>query len=137
MMKIVMMMMVDVEEQNYVEKRARQLLHCVKATGSLESCKDYYLNILLSDFFGEELIGRRDQTRNIDEECEWEILRIAKDWINGSFAYDIGHVNKDACIKDMDRRAGCSRFEEKQELALQIEMPIMHSLVAELLDPDG
>ena len=61
MMKIVMMMMVDVGEQNYVEKRARKLLHCVKATGSLESCNGYYLDILLSDFFREELIGRRDQ----------------------------------------------------------------------------
>ena len=128
----------EVEEQHYVEERARQLLHRVKATSSLQSSKDYYLDILLLDFFSEELIGRRDQTRNNDKECEWEVLRIAKDWINGSLAYDIGHVNKDACIKDMDRRGGWSKFEkEKQELALQIEMAIMHSLVAELLDLDG
>lgn len=126
-----------VEEQDWVEERAKKLLHCVKATGSsMQKCKDY-LDTVLLDFFREELTGSLNQDRN-GEEFEWEILGIAEDWINGSFTYDIGHVDKDAYIKDMDRRVQWSKFEEEQgELVLEIEKAILHSLVDDLLDLDG
>ncbi|XP_061347381.1 uncharacterized protein LOC133292913 [Gastrolobium bilobum] len=120
------------EEQDWVEERAKQLLHCVKATSSAHSFKDY-LDTLLLDFFREELRGSRNQNRN-EEEFEREVLRIAEEWVNGSFEYDIGHLNNDVCIKDMDRSFGWNRFEEEQEeLALEIETAILHSLVIDLL----
>ncbi|TKY63831.1 hypothetical protein E2542_SST13715 [Spatholobus suberectus] len=125
----------DIEEQDLIEEKAKQLLHCVRARGSAQGCKDY-LDTLLLDFFREELSGSRNQYKN-DEEFELETLRIAEDWINGSFAFDTGHVNKDAYIKDMDRRDQWSRFEEEQEeLAFEIETAILHSLVADVLDLD-
>lgn len=129
----------EVEEQDWVEERARQLLHCVKATDSVQSCQDYLeLDTLLLDFLREELAERRNQTWNDDDKFEFEILRKAEDWINGSFAYDIELVNKDTYIKDMDRRGRWSRFEEeKEELTLEIETAILHSLVADLLDLDN
>ncbi|MED6214055.1 hypothetical protein PIB30_099265 [Stylosanthes scabra] len=120
----------EVEEQDYVSERAMKLLNCVKATCALQR---YDFDILLLDFFKEEL------TKNIidDEECENEsqILRVAKEWAKGSFGYDIGDVNNYACIKDMDKRGEWSKFEkEKEELGLEIEKEIFHSLVDELLD---
>ncbi|KAL4338606.1 hypothetical protein HN51_048810 [Arachis hypogaea] len=119
----------EVEEQDYVEQRAMKLLNCVKATCSFQS---YDFDTLLLDFFKEEL------SKNIDdEECESEseMLRIAKEWVKGSFGYDIGHVNNYVCIKDMDKRGEWSKFEkEKEEMVLEIEKEILHSLVAELLD---
>ncbi|MCI48899.1 DUF4283 domain protein [Trifolium medium] len=63
-------------------------------------------------------------------------MKIAEDWINESFenAYDIVHVNKDAYIKEMDRRGGWNRFEEEQEeLVFEIEAVILRSLVDEIL----
>ncbi|KAK7292578.1 hypothetical protein RJT34_15429 [Clitoria ternatea] len=126
----------EVEEHDWIEEKAKQLLHCVKASGSVQSCKDN-LDKLLLDFFRKELIGSGNQNKN-DEEFEREIMRVAEDWINGSFAYDIGHVNKDSYIKDMDKRGQWSRFEEEQEeLAFEIETAILHSLVFDLLDLDG
>ncbi|MED6180957.1 hypothetical protein PIB30_014936 [Stylosanthes scabra] len=119
----------EVEEQDYVSERAMKLLNCVKATCALQS---YDFDILLLDFFKEEL------SKNIDdEECESEseILRVAKEWAKGSFGYDIVHVNNYACINDMDKRGEWSKFEkEKEELGLEIENEIFHSLFAELLD---
>lgn len=125
----------EVEEQDWVEEKAKELLHCVKATSSsVQSCDDYLGTVLL-DFFREELTAKYRNQNGNDEGFEWEVLRIAEDWINGSFDYDIVHVNKDDYIKDMDRRGGwISRFEEeKEELALEIEAAILHSLVSELL----
>ncbi|RDY05707.1 hypothetical protein CR513_10421, partial [Mucuna pruriens] len=128
----------DIEEQDWIEEKAKQLLHCVKARASAHGCRNY-LDTLLLDFFREELSGSRNQDKN-DEEFELETLRIAEDWINGSlqFAYDTGHDNKDAYIKDMDRRDQWNRFEEEQEeLAFEIETAILHSLVADLLNLDA
>lgn len=127
----------DIEEQDWIEEKAKQLLHRVKARGSTHGCRDY-LDTLLLDFLREELIGRRNQDKNDDEEFELETLRIAEDWINGTFAFDAGLGNKDAYIKDMDRRDQWRRFEEEQEeLAFEIETAILHSLVADLLDLEG
>ncbi|KAG5070867.1 hypothetical protein AAZX31_03G016400 [Glycine max] len=127
---------VDIEEQDWIEEKAKQLLNCVKARGSADGCRDY-LDTLLLDFFREELSGGRNQYKN-EEEFELETLRITEDWINGSFAFDAGHVDKHAYIKDMERRDQWSRFEEEQEeLAFEIETAILHSLVADLLDMDG
>ncbi|KAK7390045.1 hypothetical protein VNO78_25343 [Psophocarpus tetragonolobus] len=126
----------NIEEQDWIEEKAKQLLHCVKARGSALDCRDHLeLDALLLDFFREELSGSRKQYKN-DEELE--ILRIAEDWINGSFTFDAGLVNKGAYIKDMDRRDQWSRFEDEQEeLAFEIETAILHSLLADLLDLDG
>lgn len=127
----------DIEEQDRIEEKAKQLLNCVKARGSTNGYTDY-LDTLMLDFFREELVGRRNQDKNDDEEFELEILRIAEDWINGSFAFDAGHVNKDGYIKDMDKRDQWRRFEkEQEELAFEIETAILHSLVADLLNLQG
>lgn len=127
------------KKQDWVEERANQLLDCIEATSSsLQNCDDNLGTVLL-DFFREELSGNRNQNRN-DGGFELEILKIAEDWINGSFAnsYDIVHVNKDAYIKDMDRRGGWRRIEEVQEdLVLEIEAAILHSLINDILDMDG
>ncbi|CAJ2657671.1 unnamed protein product [Trifolium pratense] len=124
-----------VEEQDWVEEKANQLLYCVKATcSSVEKCDDNF-GIVLLDFFREELSGNRNQKRD-SEEFELEIMKIAEDWINESFenAYDIVHVNKDAYIKEMDKRGGWNRFEEEQEeLVFEIEAAIFRSLVDEIL----
>ncbi|XP_058759775.1 uncharacterized protein LOC131633082 [Vicia villosa] len=127
------------EEQDWVEERAKQLLHCVKATSSsMQSC-DENLGIVVLDFFKEELNGNRNQKRD-DEGFELEIMKIAEDWINGSFEnyYDIVLVNKEAYIKEMDRRNRWCRFEEEQEeLVLEIEEAILHSLVDDILEMGG
>ncbi|KAL2337383.1 hypothetical protein Fmac_011829 [Flemingia macrophylla] len=126
----------DIEEQDWIEKKANKLLHCVKSRGSAHGCRDN-LDTLLLDFFKEELSESRHKDKN-DEEFELEALRIAEDWINESFAFDAAHVNKDAYIKDMDRRDQWGRFEEEQEeMTFEIETAILHSLVADLLDLDG
>ncbi|XP_019460889.1 PREDICTED: uncharacterized protein LOC109360437 isoform X2 [Lupinus angustifolius] len=126
-----------VEEQNLVKEKARKLLHYLKVTYSMQSFEDYFLDTLLLDFFMEELSARRNEIGN-DEEFECEILRKAEEWLNGSFAYDIEHVNKDTYIKDMDKKINWSIFEEgKEELALEIERAILHSLVADLLNING
>lgn len=126
----------DIEGQDWIEEKAKQLLHFVKSRGSAHGCRDY-LDTILLDFFREELSGSRNQNKN-DEEFELESLRIAEDWINGSFAFDAGNANKHAFIKDMDRREQWSRFkEEQEELAFEIETAILHSLVADLVDLDG
>jgi hypothetical protein len=67
-------------------------------------------------------------------------MKIAEDWINESFenAYDIVHVNKDAYIKEMDRRDGWNRLEEEQEeMVFEIEAAILRSLVDEIFNIDG
>jgi len=126
----------DIEEQDWIEEKAKQLLHCVKARVSAHGCIDY-LDTLLLDFFREELSGSRNQYKN-EEEFELETLRITEDWINGSFAFDAGHADKHAYIKDMERRDQWSRLEEDQEeLAFEIETAILHSLIADLLDLDA
>ncbi|KAL5062084.1 hypothetical protein RYX36_023821 [Vicia faba] len=126
------------EEQDWVEERAKQLLHCVKAKcSSMQNCDDS-LSIVLLDFFKEELNGNRNQ--NCDEGFELEILKIAEDWINGPFenSYDIVLVNKDAYIKEMDRRNRWSRFgEEQEELVLEIEEAILYSLFDDILEMDS
>ncbi|KAK2353876.1 hypothetical protein QL285_091458 [Trifolium repens] len=126
-----------VEELDWVEEKANQLLHCVKATcSSVEKCDDNF-GIVLLDFFKEELSGNRNQKRNSEE---FEIMKIAEDWINESFenAYDIVHVNKDAYIKEMDRRDGWNRLEEEQEeMVFEIEAAILRSLVDEIFNIDG
>ncbi|XP_061339915.1 uncharacterized protein LOC133286511 [Gastrolobium bilobum] len=126
------------DEEDCVEKWARELLHCVKAIDSVQNSKANYDKLLL-DIFKDELNARRsDQTRNADE-FGLEMLRIAKDWIDGSFAYDSEHDNKEACIKEMDWRVRWGRFEFEEvheELALDIETAILHSLVFELLGLD-
>lgn len=122
------------EEQDWVEERAKQLLNCLNtANSSVQSCE------VVLDFFREELTKNGNQNRNNIEGYEWEILRIAEDWINGSFtSHDIVNVNKDAYINEMDRRCSWSKFEEEQEdLALEIENAILLSLVDDLLDLDG
>ncbi|CAL0318321.1 unnamed protein product [Lupinus luteus] len=127
----------EVEGQNLVKERAKKLLHYLKATYSMQICKEYYLDTLLLDFFMEELSARRNKIGN-DEEFECEILRKAEEWLNGSFAYDIEHANKDTYIKDMDKKGRWSRFEEgKEELAFEIETAILHTLIADLLNVDG
>uniref|UniRef100_K7L0C8 DUF4378 domain-containing protein n=1 Tax=Glycine max TaxID=3847 RepID=K7L0C8_SOYBN len=126
----------DIEEQDWIEEKAKQLLHCVKVRGSAHGCIDY-LDTLLLDFFREELSGSRNQYKN-EEGFELETLRITEDWINGSFAFDAGHAHKHAYIKDMERRDQWSRFEEDQEeLAFEIETAILHSLIADLQDLDA
>jgi hypothetical protein len=128
-----------VERLDWVEEKANQLLHCVKAKcSSVEKCDDNF-GIVLLDFFREELRGNRNQKRN-SEEFELEIMKIAEDWINESFenAYDIVHVNKDAYIKEMDRRGQWNRFEEEQEeMVFEIEAAILRSLVDEIFNIDG
>jgi hypothetical protein len=128
-----------VEGLDWVEEKANQLLHCVKAKcSSVEKCDDNF-GIVLLDFFKEELSGNRNQKRN-SEEFELEIMKIAEDWINESFenAYDIVHVNKDAYIKEMDRRGQWNRFEEEQEeMVFEIEAAILRSLVDEIFNIDG
>ncbi|KAF1889515.1 hypothetical protein Lal_00024842 [Lupinus albus] len=127
----------EVEGEILVKERARKLLHYIKATNSMQWCKDYYLETLLLDFFMEEFSARRNQFGN-DEEFECEILRKAEEWLIGSFAYDKEHVNKDTYIKEMDKKSNWSIFEEgKEELALEIETAILHSLVVDLLNMDG
>jgi len=127
------------EEQDWIEERAKKLLHIVKATSSsVQNCGDN-LDIVLLEFFKEELIGNRNQKRN-NEGFELEIMKIAEDWINESFekAYDIVHVNKDAYIKEMDKRGGWSRFDEEQdEMVMEIEAAILHSLIDDILDMNG
>lgn len=127
------------EEQDWIEERAKQLLHIVKATSSsVQNCDDN-LDIVLLEFFKEELSGNRNQKRN-NEGLELEIMKIAEDWINESFekAYDIVHGNKDAYIKEMDRRGGWSMFDEEQdELVMEIEAAILQSLIDDILDMDG
>jgi len=124
----------DIGEEDWSEEKAQQLLHCVKARCSADGCKDH-LDTLLLDFFSEELSGSRKQYKN---EEELKTLRVAEDWINGSFAFDEGLADKQAYIKDMEKRDQWSRFQEEQEkLAFEIEKAIFHSLVADLVDSEG
>jgi hypothetical protein len=125
------------EEEVWIEESAKQLLHIVKATSSsVQNCDDNFDTVLL-EFFKEELSGNRNQKRN-DEGFELEIMKIAEDWINESFekTYDIVHVNKDAYIKEMDRRDGWSRFDEElDEMVMEIEAAILHSLIDDIFHP--
>ena len=124
-------------EEDWVEKRARELLHYVKSNSSLKSSKAN-LDKLLLDIFRDELNARRNQTKNDGDHFELDILRIAEDWIDGSFTYDNEHDNNDAYIKDMDLKGRWRWFEDEQEeLALEIETTILHNLVGELLGLDG
>ena len=68
---------VDIEEQDWIEEKAKQLLNCVKARGSADGCRDYLFNYVLLDFFREELSGSRKQYKNEDE-FEFETLRIIR-----------------------------------------------------------
>ena len=68
---------VDIKEQDWIEEKAKQLLHCVKARGSADGCRDYLFNYVLLDFFREELSGSRKQYKNEDE-FEFETLRIIR-----------------------------------------------------------
>ncbi|BAT97855.1 hypothetical protein VIGAN_09142400 [Vigna angularis var. angularis] len=123
----------DIGEEGWSEKKAEQLLHCVKARCSADGCKDH-LDTLLLDFFSEELSGNRKQYN----EEELKTFRIAEDWINGSFAFDAGLADKQAYIKDMEKRDQWNMFKEEQEkLAFEIEKAIFHSLVADLVDSEG
>lgn len=124
----------DIVEEDWSEEKAQELLHCVKARCSAHGYKDY-LDTLLLDFFNEEVCVSRKQCK---DEKELETLRIAEDWINGSFCFDAGLDNKEAYIKDMERRDNWSRFKEEQEkLAFEIEKVIFHTLISDLLDSEG
>lgn len=124
----------DIGEEDWSEEKAQQMLQCVKARCSAHGCEDY-LDTLLLDFFSEELSVSRKQCNN---EEELETLRIAEDWINGSFAFDVGLGNKEAYIKDMERRDHWSKFKEEQEkIAFEIEKDIFHTLISDLLDSEG
>lgn len=123
----------EYEEPDRTEKMAWKLLHFAKSSGSFQGSEANYLNKLLLDFFKYEAKKRRiDQE---DNEFECEIMRRAQDWLNGSFGDDLENSDKNACIRDMDKRERWNNFEEqKVELASGIESAILDNLIVEIFD---
>ncbi|XP_054794423.1 uncharacterized protein LOC129299945 [Prosopis cineraria] len=123
----------EYEEPDRTEKMAWKLLHFAKSSGSFQGSEANYLNKLLLDFFKYEAKKRRiDQE---DNEFECEIMRRAQDWLNGSFGDDLENSDKNACIRDMDKRERWNNFgEQKEELASEIESAILDNLIVEIFD---
>lgn len=107
------------------DDRCRYLLKCLK-TGSNKTQKREVDKLLL-DFFQEGL----SKADGIEE----ELLRMASDWMKGCIAMGwAGEYNRELLIKEMERNENRRKFkEEEDELAMEMEIGLLGSLVEEML----
>lgn len=95
------------------------------------------VELLLLDFFRDELTTKRCQTKMDDDEFDSEVVSKANAWVrgeqNGLHEWGIEH-KREAYISDMYRRERWSNFEEEQEeLAFEFETGILGDLLDEVL----
>lgn len=124
------------EKEGYdVEERAMELLSNVKVMCSIWSCKSHVEQLLL-DFFTEELTENMSR-QSIDEKRENEMIKRAKAWMKEENRSAIGggmEVNREGCVREMEKRGKWEKLEEEQEeLALEIESDLLDILVDEVL----
>ncbi|KAF9617192.1 hypothetical protein IFM89_035074 [Coptis chinensis] len=130
---------VDQEEnEEYIktEERARELLRLTNETSGKYSDKDT-ADGLLMDFFRDEIMeGKRAKKTSKGDECDKEFLKVATDWMNGNNALMDWRVeeSRGVHVKEMERGGMWRQSEEeKGELALEMEIRILNSLMDGLL----
>lgn len=118
--------MSDNKEGNQTEQKAQELLNLVKTTphGTKSTAEK-----LLFDFFRER----------VDQENEFELLKAAEDWVIGNSQellqrWEVQDGRK-VYVRDMEK-GGKWRIlvEEKEEVALDVEVEVWTSLLNELSD---
>lgn len=122
-------------ELQRIQQIAMELMYHVKSTTSSES---YGVDVeeLLLDFFVDELLfSKKNNIKNQVDMFNWEMVRIAKDWMSEECAFGWGLQPKmEACIREMHKGGRWIKFDEDQEeLALEIEDRVLDSLVDDLL----
>lgn len=117
------------EEDNETETKAVELLEEMKAKTPSVSFKFKAENLFL-DFFREGIIEENAYD-------SYELLDVAKDWINGKpqelfLGWEVQR-NRQAYIRDMEKGGMWGKLEEdKEEVALELEADIFTSLVNHL-----
>lgn len=124
----------DEEEPDEFEKKVSDLFVKTASTVDIGSAG---VELLLLDFFRDELTTKRCQTKMDDDEFDSEVVSKAKAWVrgeqNGLHEWGIEH-KREAYISDMYRRERWSNFEEEQEeLAFEFETGILGDLLDEVL----
>lgn len=127
------------KEALMAEERAMKLLKLLKAKDSVESHEDDVDGVLL-DFFREKILGGNQTTRVAVREgdgLDCELLKVARDWMNGhrygSLEWRL-EDSRETCVRDIEDEGNWRKFEEEQgELAVDLEIGILGSLVDELL----
>lgn len=133
------------EEENQASDKAFKLLQLVTTTMpsvSLEFKADH--DKLLLDFFEEGMAldssipeHAKELTRSI--ELDNKLLNVANSWIMGQprelfLEWEV-RKNREAYIRDMERGGTWRKLnEEKQEVAMELEVEIFTSLINELLN---
>lgn len=124
----------DEEEPDEFEKKVSELF--VKTTSTVD-IGNAGVELLLLDFFRDELTTKRCQTKMDDDEFDSEVVSTGKAWVRGEHnelhEWGIEH-KREAYISDMYRRERWSNFEgEQEELAFEFESGILGDLLDEVL----
>ncbi|KAL4621763.1 hypothetical protein ACB092_06G252600 [Castanea dentata] len=124
----------DEEEPDEFEKKVSELFVKTRSTVDIGNAG---VELLLLDFFRDELTTKRCQTKMDDDEFDSEVVSTAKAWVrgehNGLHEWGIEH-KREAYISDMYRRERWSNFEgEQEELAFEFESGILGDLLDEVL----
>ncbi|KAF5451514.1 hypothetical protein F2P56_026618 [Juglans regia] len=122
------------EEPNELEKKVRELVNHVK----VDIGKAKVEQLVLLDFFLEQLSTKKSCQTKKDDEFEREMVSTAKAWMRGEhngylYEWGLGQHKREAYVREMDRREMWSKFEEEQkEVALEIETQVLEFLVDEV-----
>nr|DAD48029.1 TPA_asm: hypothetical protein HUJ06_017966 [Nelumbo nucifera] len=123
------------EEAIEAEERAMRLFNKhIKASSQLQNRKASMEHVLL-DFFRNGIMGRTQAEEGDEFECE--LLKVARDWVDGKKQYELGRGfgdDRSVCVREMESGGQWKKLEEEQrELAAEMEIKVWGSLVDELL----
>ncbi|XP_052210283.1 uncharacterized protein LOC127813378 [Diospyros lotus] len=133
----------ELEEEEEAQQRAVALLELLKSTHLPIPSVVFKFDAenLLLDFFAERMGAEAEA----ELEKEQEVLNVARDWMRGQ-AHDDGIMlleweveeNREAYVREMERGGRWKKLEneEKEEVAMELEMELFASLLNELLDDD-
>ncbi|GKA55804.1 hypothetical protein Tco_0754876 [Tanacetum coccineum] len=124
----------DDVESFEIEEKAIQLMDHVKTTSSTKESLDVTMDVMLLDFFRDELSTTKEG--KIDGKFESRVLRMAKSWVrgedDGSLEWEL-EGTRDVCIREMWKSGNWKDFEdEKQDIAIDIEKMMLNHLLDEL-----
>ncbi|XP_071717746.1 uncharacterized protein [Rutidosis leptorrhynchoides] len=126
----------DDVESFEIEEKAIQLMDQVKTTSSEGVEWDPNMEILLLDFFRDELIMTKGVIKS-GCQVESRLLKMARSWMkgvdDGSLEWELEGTN-DVCIGEMLKRGNWKGFEsEEQEIGLELEKIMLNHLLDELI----
>ncbi|GMY30199.1 hypothetical protein FCV25MIE_25441 [Fagus crenata] len=131
------------KEVNQTEQlKAQELLDLIRTKSSPSTGVKFKVDNLLLDFIRERIEeinnANASTRRRCDNEFQHELLKVTEDWFSGQpqellLGWEVQDGRK-VYVKDMEKGGKWSILvEEKEEVALEVEIEVLNTLLSELL----